>query len=638
MPERSVRGWLPKEFPVSECRAVLVLLILGWVLAPRVVRSEVIALRGVTVIDGTGAPPLPDAVVLIEGERIRELGKAIAIPAGARVLSLEGHYVIPGLIDGHVHYRNWLGELLLNHGVTTVLDLGNLTEWILAVQQGVKLGRIPAPRILTSGNNLESAEEEPDIFSSRAGLTKRSWRYKTFLHTPEEARSVVRRMAEQGVDLIKVYQSLRPPALSAITEEAHRLGLAVVGHTDDAFESAAAGLNAITHLWGTSETCLSPEEKKLFSKGGVESPYARMHSDCAARLIQELVARNVYLNPLLSHEHKAVSALQPDHESEDYGLLRNPDLGYIPLDARLGMLSMYDRVRNYARRYATNFPRLSELTPEDRELFRRGRENSQRFVRDFVRAGGKLFMGTDSGGGAKEVPGLAVHQELEEWVAAGLSPMEALVAATRNPAQLAGRKDLGTLRPGSYADLVVLEASPLENIRNTRKIRKVFLAGREVKLGYDRNYAIPITDPLRMELESSSYYPVPAIANLSPIGVREGAPDPGDGREVLRARLAHGLHRSERPKQSAFARRPDAIDVIERRAHRAPRADLLVVRHREAVRFVADALKQVVRRAAHGQRDRVGALRDEYLFGLHARFAVVRDEPPLLRERDDRDL
>ena len=506
--------------------AAAMIVLSGWLLlAPAIARAEVVAIRGATVIDGTGAPPMANAVVVIDGETIRAIGPAAEIPPDARVLSMEGHYIIPGLIDGHVHYRNWVGELFLNHGVTTVVDLGTLTEWIVAVKEGVDRGFIRGPRILTSGNILDSAEEQPDVFASRTARTKRSWRYKTFLEDAEEARRTVREMARQGVDLIKVYQDLDPPMLRAITAEADRLGLAVIGHSDNAFESAEAGLDGITHLWGISETCMSPGDQELFRQGGVESPYARTRPDCVARLIQDLVARNVYVNPLLSHEHKAVSDRKSDHEWEDYQLLRNPELAYIPMNARLGALSMYDRVRNYTRRYATNFPRLAELTVEDHALFRRGRENAQRFVRDFVQAGGKLFMGTDAGGGAKEVPGLSVHQELEEWVAAGLSPMEALVAATRNPAQLVGRNDLGTLEPGKLADLVILKANPLDDIRNSRQIAKVFQAGREVALGYDRNYAIPIPDPTRMELESSSYYPLPLISELSPKAVRERGPD-----------------------------------------------------------------------------------------------------------------
>lgn len=482
-------------------------------------------ITGGTLIDGTGAAPLPDAAILIEGGRIKAVGKAgeLAPTAGAKVIDATGKFLIPGLIDGHVHYRNWVGELFLAHGVTSVVDLGNLTEWIIAVRDGINKGRIRGPRIFTSGNILDGVEDEADVFSARNASVKRSWRYQTFVRDAAEARQAARSLIAEGVDCIKVYQDLDAEELRAIVDEARKKNLAVVGHSDDVQESVMAGINGITHLWGISASALTPDKRAAYLKGELASPYAHIDPANADRLIALLVQKNVYVNPLLEHEHKPFTSWAREHEHEDFLLLQRPELNYIPLDAKLGMLSMYYRVRNYARKYGENFPRLDRLPSDAREEFRKGYKMAQEFTRKFAARGGKLFMGTDSGGGAKEVPGLAVWQEMEVLAESGIPPAQILQIATKNVADLFRIEDrVGTIAPGRFADLIILNADPLADISNIRKIDMVVKGGEVVDRSYHQDYSIPITDPTRMELESSSYYPKPVINELKPRVTVEG--------------------------------------------------------------------------------------------------------------------
>ena len=250
--------------------------------------------------------------------------------------------------------------------------------------------------------------EQRDVLWGYATKVKCSWRYRTLVKTVEEARQAARELIAQGVDTIKVYQHLTPEQLEAVVQEAQRRNLAVLGHSDTVPESVKAGISGITHLWSVSASTLSPEKRAAYLKDEITSPYAHMEPARVDELIALLVQNNVYINPVLEHEHKAFTSWAARHQQEDLLLQERPELSYVPLDAKLGMLSMYHRARNYADRHGENFPRLERLSSADQEEFHKGYRMAQEFTRKFVAQGGRLFLGTDSGGGAKEVPGLAL--------------------------------------------------------------------------------------------------------------------------------------------------------------------------------------------------------------------------------------
>lgn len=512
--------------------------------------APVIFITGGTLIDGTGRPPLTDAGVLIDAGRIKQVGKSTEIrpPAGATLINAQGKFILPGLIDAHVHYRDWVGELFLAHGVTSVFDMGDPTDWILAVREATAMGLIRGPRLYVSGNLIDGVSDSPRASMGGASLDRRRYN-RTRVRSVEEARDAVRALVQRGVDFIKVYQDLTLEQLAAVVEEVHRSGLAVVGHTDDASADAKAGIDGITHLWGIALTCMSIEEREQYDESRIPSPYPYLKGPILAEVIRTLVGEDVYVNPLLVNEHASVNQRTSQHRRELFTLLGRPSLGYVPLEQKLAILSMSTRVRNYASQFGL-FPPLLKLQPQIQEKFRTGYLRAQEFVRAFVKAGGKLFLGSDSAG-ASIVAGLSVHHELELLVDSGIAPMQAIQFATQAPAELIGRGDeIGTIEAGKLADLIILEGDPLANISNTKKISIVIKDGIQVDTSYHRNYSNLIPYPVHEY--SSSYNPVPTVSDILPKGTTVA----GDGfKMTIRGRgfvLTSGVELASRRVETRF--------------------------------------------------------------------------------------
>src|SRR3990170_3683825 len=150
---------------VSLCGVLVVALTLA-LAVPRWIAAQVggvTVIEGGTLIDGTGRAPVPNAVIVIEGNRIRSVGTtgSVQVPAGARRIDASGKWVLPGLIESHGHYREYVPELLINHGITTMLDTGNLMEYILAVREATESGKLWGPRIFATGSGIEGSKVEP---------------------------------------------------------------------------------------------------------------------------------------------------------------------------------------------------------------------------------------------------------------------------------------------------------------------------------------------------------------------------------------------------------------------------------------------------------------------------------------------
>ena len=167
--------------------------------------EETITLLGGTLIDGEGKAPLQDAVVLIRGNRIVEVGRKNEIehPKNAKVIEATGKFILPGLIDIHVHYHDWMGELFLAHGVTTVKDMGNDVEWISTISAEIEQGKARGPRIVYVGNALDAS---PPAMEHHVGLDR-----------PEMARRAVQLLHSRSASAIKVREKITPELLRAIT-------------------------------------------------------------------------------------------------------------------------------------------------------------------------------------------------------------------------------------------------------------------------------------------------------------------------------------------------------------------------------------------------------------------------------------
>jgi hypothetical protein len=246
-------------------------------------------------------------------------------------------------------------------------------------------------------------------------------------------------------------------------------------------------------------------------------------------MIEDMIGRGAYLNPTLLYEWGGMSARAREREVEDYLALSDPGLVYFPANITDSLLARHRQIKNFSSRYE-NMPRVALLPEEDRIQFEDGYRNVLEFTRRFDAAGGKIQAGTDviSGG----VPGLSLHQEMEMLVEAGLTAMQALKSATSISAELLEGKDgargpaeIGSIREGNFADLLVLDANPLDDISNTKTIARIMKGGVWIERRYDPDF-YSFTEPAR-SLAASVL--APAISAVSPSIVDAGSP----GRRVV---------------------------------------------------------------------------------------------------------
>src|ERR1051325_7022754 len=226
--------------------------VLGFLIGATIVAAPVLSqaqrvpslvIQGGTLIDGTGRAPLEDAVIVVEGERIKAVGKRseVAVPRGARVIDVKGKTLLPGLIDGHCHLLDFMGEIYLHLGITTCPDITqNDDEWTLAQRAGTNLGKIRGPRIRSAGGRLIGPA--PGLAPAR--------RARFLIKTPGDAVAAVRKKKAAGIEIIKFNEYVAPEAIRAGAEEAHRLGLPVTCHCLDVFLAAEAGFAGANRFRG----------------------------------------------------------------------------------------------------------------------------------------------------------------------------------------------------------------------------------------------------------------------------------------------------------------------------------------------------------------------------------------------------
>ncbi|MBI4483511.1 MAG: amidohydrolase family protein [Acidobacteria bacterium] len=476
----------------------------GWVMA-----QERVVIRGGSIVDVRDGRLVPNGVIVLEGDRIVSVSReGGAVPEGATVVDAAGKYLLPGLIDLHVHYKDWSAELYLNHGVTTVVDLGVAHEWIKAQKEGIRTGLIPGPRLFHGTNNLDGPPEDPTSYFVRP--------YVHILKDPEEARAAMRQYIVGKVDAVKVYDGLTQEMLRSIVVEAQKVNIPVIGHFKDVRVAAAVGAHGIEHNGAVANAILDKQAQeealKKVRKGFRPPAECFMDLRKLPEIVDLMVKRGLYLNPTMRMSWQGDRALrEKGFHYQDFDLLINDwRLRYVPLAFRLADLKEYQEIGMW---------HWADLSPYEQDLFHQGYTNAQRLVKAFADAGGKLYAGTDSANMC--TPGLSLHQELELLVDAGASPLQALQAATINPAELMRMKDrLGSLEEGKAGDVVILDASPLEDIRNTRKIARVISRGRVLDGQYHADFKNPI--PKNDIEDSSHFFPSPTIRWVSPEAVEEG--------------------------------------------------------------------------------------------------------------------
>ncbi len=432
--------------------------------------EQITALVGGTVIDGNGGPPLADSVVLISGNRIAKVGSRnkTRYARSAKVIDVTGKYLLPGLIDMHIHYHDWMGELFLAHGVTTVKDLGNVVEWISAVSADVEQGKMRGPRIFYVGNGLDAP---PPARETHVGLDN-----------TEMARRAVRLLHSRGACAIKVREKVTPDLLKAIAEEAHALGIPITGHLKrtDAREAALVGIDGLEHASGIVQAIgkrpkeIGPGKNELQTYIADLSAFAQLESADVEELVGLLARKKVALVPSMAAWWRMGTERRDDFAREDAEYSKNQLLAYVPDDVR----KWWESSAIY------NLKNADELAQ-----VKSGLKKLQDLLIRHYRAGGKVLAASDT---FNSVPGLSLQREIILLVDAGFTPLQAITIATRDNAQFLGRAaELGTVTPRKRADIVVLNSNPLADIRNIKRISIVIKDGQVVDTTYHANYSIP---------------------------------------------------------------------------------------------------------------------------------------------------
>jgi len=439
-------------------------------------KATPLVIQGGTLIDATGRAPMEDAVIVIEGERIKAVGKRgeVAAPPNARVIDVKGKTILPGLIDGHCHLLDFMGEIYLHLGITTCPDITqNDDEWTLAQRDGTSLGKIRGPRIWSTGARLVGPPPAWALRGERGYLIK----------TPEEAVAAVRKKKAEGIEIIKFNEYVAPEAIKAGAAEANRLGLPVTCHCLDAFLAAEAGFAGVEHHWGLGMTSIGDvkkrwevHERRMTGKINTADLSYYYEPENFDGIVKAVTEKHVSWSPTIATWYRPLSPSVARFKERELSILDRKEASYLPGVLREQALGQYER---YAK-----FP------PERLNNAREGYKKLEDLIRRYVQAGGLIRAGSDPNNG---LPGLGVHQEMVMFVEAGLTPMQAIQAATVNVAK-AFRKDtdFGTVEPGKVADLIAVDGDPLKDVWTTQNVKLVVLGGKIVDHEFHARHKNPI--------------------------------------------------------------------------------------------------------------------------------------------------
>lgn len=432
--------------------------------------AQPLSLTHVTVIDVTGGPPKQDYTVVITGDRITEMGESakVIVPVVSTVVDARGKFLIPGLWDMHVHLADKeLLPLFIANGVTGVRVMWGKPEYH-AWRKDIEAGRFVGPRLVIASPIIDGPRPY--------------WDGSVSVGNEAQARQAVIKAKQDGADFIKIYQFLPRELYFAIADETKKQGISFEGHVPisvSALEAANAGQRSFEHLVGVLPACSSRGEELLkaqqadladgIAAGKVKfwGPRAKQlrqvmletyNPDTAASFFSVLKNNGTWQCPTLTLLHMFGYANEP-------ALANDPRLKYMP--RVLSAFWSQTVESGYEKRTSQDFAHLRKEFQKDLEV-----------VAAMQKAGVGLLAGTDTPN-AYCLPGFGIHDELGFLVQAGLSPIEALQTATLNPARFFGKEDaMGTIEKGKIADLVLLDANPIDDIANTKRIEAVIARGK----------------------------------------------------------------------------------------------------------------------------------------------------------------
>ena len=406
-------------------------------------QAGTIAFVGGTLVDGTGGAPVADATVVVSGDRIVAAGPSAKVmaPKGATVVDARGKTILPGLWDMHAHFQQveW-GPVYLAAGVTTVRDCANELDFVVAARDAIASGKGVGPRLLLAG--IVDSDSPGAIGIHRA-------------NTPDEARAVVARYKQAGFQQIKIYQSFKRELIPVISAEAHRNGMTLTGHVPsgvEAVDAVDAGMDQINHLHAIAWP-LMPHEKLRAAKSADEAAALLRavdeNSEDAQRIYKRLAEKRTVVDPTMALNEWLWRPAEVPLATVEPGAAMLP----APLAGPLSHTG----------------------APPDRAAASQARFDLYlRIVGALHRAGVTIVAGTD-----QAIPGHSLHREIELYVRAGMTPMEAILSATSVPARAMGlEKETGTIAVGKSADVLLVDGNPLANISDIRKVRYVVARGK----------------------------------------------------------------------------------------------------------------------------------------------------------------
>jgi imidazolonepropionase-like amidohydrolase len=455
----------------------------GW--SKQKLQPNILAISDVTVIDATGAPAKPNMTVIITGDRITKIAKTgeFAIPNNAQAIDGKGKFLIPGLWDMHVHtVLKTLPEtyfsMFIANGVTGVRDMAADLGLLKQLRKDINEGKLLGPRLIGG----QMVDGPMPVWPG----------FPISISNEVDARQAAASIKDSGADFIKVYSLIPRQAYFALADEAKKRGIPFAGHVPisvSAFEASDAGQKSIEHMEGILRGCsaIEPELRKTLedalkdAKNTVQMRASLVRAlnetdsraldtyspEKAAALFARFAANGTWQAPTLV-VHRTGAFL------DDKNFTNDPRLKYVRRDIRDSWKNQDDF-------------RLKDRTAESSARYKMLFQKKLELILAMHRAGVKMLAATDALVWYV-FPGFSLHDELELFVKAGLTPMEALQTATRNPASYLGLIDtLGTVEEGKKADLVLLEGNPLENISNTKRITAVIVGGRLIpKVSLDK--------------------------------------------------------------------------------------------------------------------------------------------------------
>lgn len=434
------------------------------------------AITHVTVIDGTGKPPVADQTIIVQDNKFLYVGPSTSanVPRGATVVNGKGKFVIPGLWDMHTHFddpellelkptkteKELQLPLMIANGVTGARDMGGdlalMKNWRDRIQKGKLLG----PRLYFVGPLVDGP--------------KPMWPASVAVDTPAEGRKAVQELKRQGVDHIKVYSLLSRDAYFAIADECKKQNIPFSGHVPSRVtnvEAVEAGQKTLEHLLQLDRELADPTKVAELQKAMPAG---------LSRVAQFKFNRGVYEAAYSEEKATAFIALMKKH-----GTWVTPTLNVVVRNATFNandpkMVARAAYEPAYLREWwnpEVNV-HLKSAVPDINDGQMITLRIYQRILRGMNAAGIPILVGSDMGGNPHCFAGWGVHDEMALLVESGMSPMDVLIAATSNPARFLGiDRTVGTVAAGKLADMVLLDSNPLEDIRNTQSIRGVVSNG-----------------------------------------------------------------------------------------------------------------------------------------------------------------